>query len=139
MPSSRARLLVTLWTSSLWTSSKCRQVGSDFLILRKAALIGMVRAKKRRVGAVPLWHMPSHKPDLSLVSFPVFSMEWKRMNGFPLYMLTICAAYSVRETSHTIPSSTMFAGLASGIPANKRSKFFCILVMTSCAVARIRT
>ena len=96
----------------------------DFLILRKAVLIEMVRVKKRRVGAAPLWPMSSHKPDPSLVSFPVFFLEWKRMNGFPLCTLTIFSAYSVRETSHTVPSSKTFAGLASGIHANKRSKCF---------------
>jgi len=99
----------------------------------------MARVKERRVGAAPLWPMSSNKPDPSLVSFPVVFLEWKRVNGFALYMLTICVAYSVQETSHTVQSSTTFPGLASGIHANKRSKFFCILVMTSCAVARIRT
>ena len=113
--------------------------GSDFLILRKTVLIEMVRVKKRRVGAVPLWPMSSHKPHPSLVSFPVFFLEWKGVNGFSIYMLTICAAYSVRETSQTVLSSTTFAGLAIGIHANKRSKLFCLLVMTSCVVARIRT
>ena len=99
----------------------------------------MVRVKEKRVDAAPLWPMSSHKPDPSSVSFPVFFLEWKGVNGFPLYMLTIFVAYSVRETSHTVQSFTTFAGLASGIHANKRSKFFCVLVMTSCAVARIRT
>ena len=71
----------------------------------------MVGVKKRRAGTAPLWPMSSHNPDSSLVSFPVFFLEWKRMNGFPLCMLTICAAYSVRETNYTVPSSTMMAGL----------------------------
>ena len=64
------------------------------------------------------------KPDPSLVPFPVIFLVWKRVNGVPLCMLTICAAYSVRETSHTVPSSTTFAGLANGIHANTRSNFF---------------
>ena len=45
--------------------------------LREAALIKMVRAKKRRFAAAPLWPMPLHKPDPSLESFPVFFLEWK--------------------------------------------------------------
>ena len=83
----------------------------------------MVRVKEKRVDAASLWPMSSHKPDPSSVSFPVFFLEWKGVNGFPLYMLTIFVTYSVRETSHTVQSSTTFAGLASGIYANKRSKF----------------
>ena len=67
----------------------------------------MVRVKKRRVGAAPLWPMSSHKPDPSLVSFPVFFLEWKRMNGFPLCNMLEAEIYSINERHD--PKSTMLS------------------------------